>query len=126
MKAAAAGAIAAGSGTKNNMPRPRKRRLLERSPQAAIYKPAGVPLDGLRRVILLQEELEALRLADLEGLTQQQAAGRMGVSRSTFQRIVARARQQVALALAGGHALQIEGGTFQVRSPRPRGPRRRD
>ena len=126
MIVAAAGAIVARSGTKTNMPRPRKRRVLERAPQAAIYKPAGVPLDGLRRVVLLQEELEALRLSDLEGLTQQQAAGRMGVSRSTFQRVLARARQQVALALAGGHALQIEGGTFQVRSPRPRGPRRRD
>ena len=106
------------------MPRPRKRRLLDRAPQAAIYKPAGVPLDGLRQIKLLQEELEALRLADLEGLTQQEAAGRMGVSRSTFQRIVAQARRQVALALTGGHALQIEGGTFQVRPPRPRGPRR--
>jgi predicted DNA-binding protein (UPF0251 family) len=108
------------------VPRPRKRRLLDRMPRAAIYKPAGVPLDRLRRVTLLQEELEALRLADLEGLTQHEAADRMGVSRSTFQRIVARARRQVALALAGGHALQIEGGTFQVRAPRPRGPRRRD
>jgi len=107
------------------VPRPRKRRLLDRAPQAAIYKPAGVPLDGLRQIRLLQEELEALRLADLEGLTQQEAAGRMGVSRSTFQRIVAQARRQVALALTGGHALQIEGGTFQVRPPRPRGPRRR-
>ena len=107
------------------MPRPRKRCLLDRAPQAAIYKPAGVPLDGLRQIKLLQEELEALRLADLEGLTQQEAAGRMGVSRSTFQRIVAQARRQVALALTGGHALQIEGGTFQVRPPRPRGPRRR-
>jgi predicted DNA-binding protein (UPF0251 family) len=107
------------------MPRPRKRRLLDRAPQAAIYKPAGVPLDGLRRVTLLQEELEALRLADLEGLTQQEAAGRMGVSRSTFQRVVAQAHRQVALALDGGHALQIEGGTFEVRSPHPRGPRRR-
>ena len=107
------------------MPRPRKRRILYRAPQAAIYKPAGVPLDGLRRVALLQEELEALRLADLDGLTQQDAAVRMGVSRSTFQRIVARARRQAALALVEGHALQVEGGTFQVRSPRPRGPRRR-
>jgi len=107
------------------MPRPRKRRLLDRAPQAAIYKPAGVPLEGLRLVSLLQEELEALRLADLEGLTQQEAAGRMGVSRSTFQRIVAQARRQVAQALAEGHALQIEGGTFQVRAPHPRGPRRR-
>ncbi len=107
------------------MPRPRKRRLLDRAPQQAIYKPAGVPLDGLRRVPLLQEELEALRLADLEGLTQQEAAGRMGVSRSTFQRIVTQARRQVALALVGGHALQVEGGTFEVHPPRPRGPRRR-
>jgi predicted DNA-binding protein (UPF0251 family) len=107
------------------MPRPRKRRLLNRAPQAAVYKPAGVPLDGLRRVRLLQEELEALRLADLEGLTQEEAAGRMGVSRSTFQRIVAQARQQVARALAEGHALQIEGGTFEVAAPQPRDPRRR-
>jgi predicted DNA-binding protein (UPF0251 family) len=110
---------------RRSVPRPRKRRLLNRTPQAAIYKPTGVPLDGLRRVTLLQEELEALRLADLEGLTQQEAAGRMGISRSTFQRIVARARRQVALALTEGHALQIEGGTFEVATPRPRGPRRR-
>ena len=107
------------------MPRPRKRRILSRRPRAAIYKPAGVPLDGLRRVTLLQEEMEALRLADLEGLTQAQAAERMGVSRSTFQRMVSQARQQVALALAEGHALQIEGGTFEVGTPSPRGPRRR-
>ena len=53
-------ATGAGSGTKTSMPRPRKRRLLDRAPQAAIYKPAGVPLHGLRRVALLQEELEAL------------------------------------------------------------------
>lgn len=94
------------------MPRPRKRRRLERKPRQAVYKPAGVPLDELRGVRLLQEELEALRLADLEGLTQAEAAARMGVSRSTFQRILTHARRQVALALAEGHALEIEGGTF--------------
>jgi len=105
------------------VPRPRKRRTLTVIPRPAIYKPAGVPLDGLQRVTLLLDELEALRLADLEGLTQEKAAGRMGVSRSTFQRIVTQARQQVALALCEGHALQIEGGTFQVEPPRPRGPR---
>jgi len=108
------------------VPRPRKRRTLTRAPRPAVYKPAGVPLEGLRRVTLLHEELEALRLADLEGLTQAEAAGRMGVSRSTFQRIVAQARRQVALALTEGRALQIEGGTFEVPPPRPRGPRRRD
>jgi predicted DNA-binding protein (UPF0251 family) len=82
-------------------------------------------LNGLRHVLLLHEEQEALRLADLEGLTQAEAAGRMGVSRSTFQRVLDQARRQVALALIEGHALQIEGGTFEVSPPRPRGPRRR-
>ncbi len=106
------------------MPRPRKRRVLTRTPRPAIYKPAGVPLDKCARVTLLHEEMEALRLADVENLTQADAAQRMGVSRSTFQRIVAQARRQVALALIEGHALQIEGGTYEVSPPRPRGPRR--
>jgi predicted DNA-binding protein (UPF0251 family) len=79
----------------------------------------------MRRVTLPHEELEALRLADLEGLTQEEAAGNMGVSRSTFQRVVAHARRQVALALAEGNALQIEGGTFDVAPLHSRGPRRR-
>lgn len=106
------------------MPRPRKRRILTHLPRPAVYKPAGVPLNGLPSILLLHEEMEALRLADLEGLTQAEAAKRMGVSRSTFQRIVAQARHQVALALSEGHALQVEGGTFEVSPPRPRGPRR--
>jgi predicted DNA-binding protein (UPF0251 family) len=107
------------------MPRPRKRRRLTRSPQPAIYKPAGVPLDSLQRVSLLHEEAEALRLADVDGLTQEEASERMGVSRSTFQRILAHARRQVAIALSEGHALYVEGGTFEVPAPSPRGPRRR-
>jgi len=106
--------------------RPRKRRIIPQEPASAVYKPAGLPLDRLQRVTLLQEEREALRLADLEGLTQAAAAERMGISRSTFQRIVSHARRQVALALSEGHALEIEGGTFEVVPPRPRGPRRRD
>lgn len=89
------------------MPRPRKRRRLARPLGAAVYKPAGVPLDGLPQVLLLSEELEALRLADLEGYSQVQAAGAMGVSRSTFQRILARARRQVARALVEQRALKI-------------------
>ncbi len=125
MKAGAADATVAESATTSSVPRPRKRRILDRAPRPAIYKPAGVPLDGLCRITLLQEELEALRLADLEGLTQEEAAGRMGISRSTFQRIVAQARRRVALALAEGHALQIEGGTFEVSPRQLHGPRRR-
>ncbi len=96
------------------MPRPRKRRRLSRQPRPAIYKPAGVPLDGLRSVHLLQEELEALRLADLESFSQADSAAQMGISRSTFQRILNHAHRQVALALSEGCALQIEGGSFEV------------
>ena len=89
------------------MVRPRKRRRLSARPALLIYKPAGVALDGLRQVLLLPEELEALRLADLDGLSQEQSAAHMGVSRSTFQRILERARRQVALALVEGQALKI-------------------
>lgn len=96
------------------MPRPRKRRWLAHQPQPAIFKPVGLPLDALERVVLLYEELEALRLADLEGRYQEEAAEHMGVSRSTFQRLLTEARRKVAQALVDGAALQVEGGTFRV------------
>jgi uncharacterized protein len=94
--------------------RPRKRRNLSRPPRTAVYKPAGVPLEGLRQVMLLPDELEALRLAHLEGLTQSAAAGRMGVSRSTFQRTLERAHRQVTLALAEGQALVLEESVIEA------------
>jgi predicted DNA-binding protein (UPF0251 family) len=107
------------------MPRPRKRRVLSRASRSAIFKPAGVALHKVGQVRLLAEELEALRLADLEGLTQAQAAERMGISRSTFQRILSRAHRQVALALSQMNALYIEGATVDVDiRPGTRGPRR--
>lgn len=108
------------------MPRPRKRRKLSRIPKPAIYKPAGVPLDNLRQISLLHEELEALRLADLEKMTQAQAAESMKVSRSTFQRILTHARRQVALALVDGQALHLEGGTYEVDLPQRRRRQQRD
>ena len=56
------------------------------------------------------DEFEAIRLADLEGLYQEDAADRMGISRQTFGRIVASAHAKVAEALVKGKALKIEGG----------------
>jgi uncharacterized protein len=61
-----------------------------------------------------------LRLMDLEDLSQEDAAQRMGVSRSTFQRIVAQARRQVALALVEGAALVVEGATVERLPEHPR------
>jgi predicted DNA-binding protein (UPF0251 family) len=95
------------------VPRPRKRRRLAHTPRAAIYKPAGVPLNDLRQLPLEPDELEALRLADLEGLTQEQGAQKMGISRSTFQRTLASARRQVALALVEGAALKLSGSSME-------------
>lgn len=94
------------------MPRPRKHRRLGRAPHPAIFKPVGLRLETLDCVTLLHKELEALRLADLDGRYQEQAAEQMGVSRSTFQRLVTEARHKVAQALVRGTALRIEGGTF--------------
>lgn len=105
------------------MPRPRKRRHLDRLPAPAIFKPAGIALADLNQVSLLPEELEAVRLVDLQGLSQIEAASRMQVSRSTFQRILEHARRQVALALVEGQALRIEQMTLEP--GRPAGYKRR-
>ena len=96
------------------MPRPRKRRRVWHEPKPAVFKPVGVPLHQLQAITLLHEELEALRLVDLEGWYQEDAAGQMNVSRSTLQRIVSEARAKVVRALTEGTALHIEGGTFRV------------
>jgi predicted DNA-binding protein (UPF0251 family) len=89
------------------MPRPRKKRTIEYAPAEMIYKPVGQRLTALPQVWLSHDELEALRLADLEGLYQADAAGRMSISRSTFQRTLSDARRKVAEALVKGAALVI-------------------
>lgn len=99
------------------MPRPRKRRRVWHEPKPAIFKPVGVPLNQLKEITLLHEELEALRLVDLEGRYQESAAEQMNVSRSTLQRIVNEARTKVVQALTEGAALHIEGGSFWVAGP---------
>jgi predicted DNA-binding protein (UPF0251 family) len=75
-----------------------------------VYKPAGVRMRGLERVSLTLDGLEAIRLADLEGLYQEDAAARMGISRATFARVLAEAHRAVAEALVRGKALDIGGG----------------
>jgi predicted DNA-binding protein (UPF0251 family) len=92
-----------------------------------LFKPAGIPARLLEEVVLTLDELEALRLADLEGEYQEAAAARMGVSRATFGRIVGEARRKVAEALVQGKALRIEGGPVEIQQPNaePCGGRRR-
>jgi len=92
------------------MPRPCRRRWIQNVPPVAYYKPRGVPFRALAEVVLGLDEMEALRLADLEGLSQEEAGRQMGVSRATFGRIVETARRKTAQALVHGMALRIEGG----------------
>lgn len=92
------------------MSRPRCCRRIAAQPGASLFKPVGVPIDGLGEVVMTLDEFEALRLADVVGLYQQEAAGRMEVSRATFGRILDTARRKAARALVEGLALRIEGG----------------
>ena len=113
------------------MPRPRQCRRVGQLPQANYYKPRGAPLTLLQCVELTVDELEAVRLADLEGMYQEEAAARMNVSRQTFGRIVEAAHKKIADALVHGKALSIQGGSVEVVEPqgpgrcrrRGRGPR---
>jgi predicted DNA-binding protein (UPF0251 family) len=96
------------------VPRPHLCRRVRFLPEVTLYKPAGVPGRLLEQVILSVDELEALRLADLEGVLQEQAAQQMGVSRQTFGNILAHARRKLAEALIRGKALRIEGGHVEL------------
>lgn len=97
------------------MPRPPKCRYIQRLPQVNYFKPRGVPMTQLAEYVLPMEGFEALRLVDVEGLDQDQAAERMKVSRQTLGRILAAARNTIARAVIEGAALKIEGGNYKVR-----------
>lgn len=94
------------------MPRPKNCRRVSGRPLATYFKPRGIPMGELEESVLSVEGLEAIRLADLEGLTGAQASGLMHVSRHTFGRVLQEARRAVAEALVNGRALCIEGGTY--------------
>lgn len=87
-------------------------------PQANYFKPQGIALSALQEVTMTVDEFEAIRLADLEGLYQEQAAERMGISRPTFGRIVEAAHKKVADALLKGKAVKIEGGEVEMTQQR--------
>ena len=95
------------------MPRPCRCRRIRCSPDTNYFKPRGVPLDMLEEVNLTLDELEAVRLADLEGMYQEDAAKKMDISRQTFGNIVNSAHKKIADALLNGKALKIEGGSVK-------------
>ena len=96
------------------MPRPRKCRRVESVPGTTYFKPAGIPMRMLEDIHLTVDEVEALRLKELEELDQESSAEKMGISRPTFQRILSSARKKTADALLNGKAIRIEGGVFAM------------
>jgi predicted DNA-binding protein (UPF0251 family) len=89
-------------------------RRVSSIPTITYFKPAGSPVTSLDEVQLFVEEAEAIRLKDLEKLDQEEGAGRMNISRSTFSRLLDSARQKIADALISGKAIRIEGGNFEM------------
>jgi uncharacterized protein len=108
------------------MSRPKCCRRIGCAPDKNYFKPRGIPSTELKEVILSLDEFEAIRLADLEGLYQENAAEKMNISRQTFGRIIESAHKKIADVLINGKALKIEGGqvaieeTKRVRCPRCR------
>jgi uncharacterized protein len=96
------------------MPRPPCCRRIAGRPPCSMFKPAGVPASMLDQITLGLDEMEALRLADFQGLYQEDAARQMNVSRQTFGRILEAAHKKVAEALTQGKVLCIEGGTVEM------------
>ncbi|MGE4289798.1 MAG: DUF134 domain-containing protein [Salinivirgaceae bacterium] len=90
------------------MPRLKCQRTIEGSPQITYYKPAGIPMTQIDEITLELDEYEAIRLADLEGNYQEEAARKMNVSRQTFGRIISSAHKKIAEALILGKAIKIE------------------
>jgi uncharacterized protein len=108
------------------MSRPKCCRKIGCAPDKNYFKPRGIPSTDLEEVVLSLDEFEAIRLADFEGLYQEDAAAKMNISRQTFGRIIESAHKKLADVLLNSKALKIEGGevameeTKSVRCPRCR------
>jgi len=97
------------------MPRPKQDRVVHEPPLFTEFKPMGVKGQQLEQVLLTLDEFEAFRLADNVGLSHAEAAEEMGISRSTFSRLIEKARKKVADFIIQGKLLVIDGGNFHFR-----------
>ncbi len=94
------------------MPNRKRQRRVAVPPRMEGYKPFGIPARDLQSVILLYEELEAIRLVDYEGLLQDEAAVKMNISRPTFTRLYNKAHRTIAKAFIEGKVILIKGGDY--------------
>lgn len=95
------------------MPRPRKCRRVGYIPQCRRFVPENNESEFQEEISMSIEEIEAVRLADLEGLDQQKCAEKMEISRGTFQRILNSSRFKISDALVNGKIISIDGGCYK-------------
>ena len=106
----------------HNMVRPKKCRRVNFEPGVTYFKPRGVPLAELEEVEIGYDELEALRLSNIDKLSQIDAAEKMGVHQSTFQRVLTSAREKITDSLVNGKAVKINGGAYKMPNKDGTGP----
>ena len=90
------------------MPRPRMKRRVDFEPNVVYFKPQGIPLRELEEVTLTYEEMQALKLVNIQGLGQKEAAEKMNISQPIFFRELRDATKKVTEALVEGKAIKIE------------------
>jgi predicted DNA-binding protein (UPF0251 family) len=92
-----------------------KSRSIEKEFATHFFKPKGIPLMDLQIVTLGHEEMEAVRLIDVDHMNQIDAAKKMNISRATMQRVIDAAREKIGRALIEGHAIEITGGNYIIK-----------
>jgi len=90
------------------MPRPRMPRCVRFNPNVYYFQPQRIPVRHLEEVILLPDELEALKLYKVDELDQKHAADKMKISQPTFARVLNKALKKITQAIILGKAIKIE------------------
>lgn len=103
------------------MPRPRLRRRICWRSSMTHLAPVGPGIFQLEEIKLTNDELEAIRLKDYQGLDQEKASKEMEISQPTFHRLILSARKKLADALVNNKMIKIEGGDFKMVKPIGRG-----
>lgn len=96
------------------MPRPFRCRKIYCRPNSTYFKPGGIPVRFLQEVNLTLDELEAVRMSDLEGMYQEDAAKKMNISRQTFGNVINSAHKKIADCLVNAKAIKIDGGVIKM------------
>lgn len=97
---------------KNSVGRPQKCRIVKSTPLHTYYKPAGIPMKNLDEIAITIDEIEAIRLADYNGLYHEKAAKKMNISRQTFSRILSSAHKKIGDGIINGKAIKFKGGNY--------------